>query len=134
MNAILDEIVAALARGDRVELRGGGTFSVKHRSARAGRNPRTGAHVPVDQISLPFFQPGKEMRYRLNRDNTAPEASGGTKDRPLAFRGGKSLCLLSVQVVICNRGIQIVARHNPTFSGEGLGGKSASIRCSRGNQ
>src|SRR5947207_11405456 len=49
VNAILDEIVAALARGDRVELRGFGAFSVKHRPARAGRNPRTGAHVPVDQ-------------------------------------------------------------------------------------
>ena len=47
VNAILDEIVAALARGDRVELRGFGAFSVKHRPARAGRNPRTGAHVPV---------------------------------------------------------------------------------------
>ena len=48
VNAILDEIVAALARGDRVELRGFGAFSVKHRPARAGRNPRTGAHVPIE--------------------------------------------------------------------------------------
>ena len=68
VNAILDEIVAALARGDRVELRGFGAFSVKHRPARAGRNPRTGAHVPVDQKSVPFFKTGKEMRERLNRD------------------------------------------------------------------
>jgi len=67
VNAILDEIVAALARGDRVELRGFGAFSVKHRPARAGRNPRTGAHVPVDQKSVPFFKTGKEMRERLNR-------------------------------------------------------------------
>jgi len=73
VNAILDEIVAALARGDRVELRGFGAFSVKHRPARAGRNPRTGAHVPVDQKSVPFFKTGKEMRERLNRDG-APEA------------------------------------------------------------
>jgi len=75
VNAILDEIVAALARGDRVELRGFGAFSVKHRPARAGRNPRTGAHVPVDQKSVPFFKTGKEMRERLNRDN--PEAESG---------------------------------------------------------
>jgi integration host factor subunit beta len=73
VNAILDEIVAALARGDRVELRGFGAFSVKHRPARAGRNPRTGAHVPVDQKNVPFFKTGKEMRERLNRDN--PEAA-----------------------------------------------------------
>ena len=49
VNAILDEIVAAMARGDRVELRGFGAFSVKHRPARTGRNPRTGAHVSVDE-------------------------------------------------------------------------------------
>jgi integration host factor subunit beta len=74
VNAILDEIVAALARGDRVELRGFGAFSVKHRPARAGRNPRTGAHVPVDQKSVPFFKTGKEMRERLNRDEASPDA------------------------------------------------------------
>src|SRR5438067_8430836 len=45
VNAVLGEITAALARGDRVELRGFGAFSVKHRPARTGRNPRTGAHV-----------------------------------------------------------------------------------------
>jgi integration host factor subunit beta len=76
VNAILDEIVAALARGDRVELRGFGAFSVKHRPARAGRNPRTGAHVPVDEKSVPFFKTGKEMRERLNRENGVSEASG----------------------------------------------------------
>src|SRR5438552_8956850 len=73
VNAILDEIVAALARGDRVELRGFGAFSVKHRPARAGRNPRTGAHVPVDQKSVPFFKTGKEMRERLNRENAGSD-------------------------------------------------------------
>src|SRR5262249_48512481 len=49
VNAILGEIVAAMARGDRVELRGFGAFSVKNRPARTGRNPRTGAHVSVDK-------------------------------------------------------------------------------------
>ena len=67
VNAILGEIVNALARGDRVELRGFGAFSVKNRPARTGRNPRTGAHVSVDQKSVPFFKTGKEMRERLNR-------------------------------------------------------------------
>jgi integration host factor subunit beta len=66
VNAILDEIVAALSRGDRVELRGFGAFSVKQRPARLGRNPRTGAQVPVDQKAVPFFKTGKEMRERLN--------------------------------------------------------------------
>ncbi|MEJ0093752.1 MAG: integration host factor subunit beta [Methylocella sp.] len=66
VNAILDEITNALARGDRVELRGFGAFSVKHRDARVGRNPRTGAHVSVDEKAVPFFKTGKEMRERLN--------------------------------------------------------------------
>jgi integration host factor subunit beta len=72
VNAILGEIVTALARGDRVELRGFGAFSVKHRPARAGRNPRTGEHVAVDRKSVPFFKTGKEMRERLNRPATTP--------------------------------------------------------------
>jgi integration host factor subunit beta len=67
VNAVLGEITAALARGDRVELRGFGAFSVKHRPARTGRNPRTGAHVSVDKKSVPFFKTGKEMRERLNK-------------------------------------------------------------------
>ena len=67
VNAILGEITGAMARGDRVELRGFGAFSVKHRPARTGRNPRTGAHVSVEQKSVPFFKTGKEMRERLNK-------------------------------------------------------------------
>ena len=66
VNAILGEITNALSRGDRVELRGFGAFSVKRRDARVGRNPRTGEHVSVEQKSVPFFKTGKEMRERLN--------------------------------------------------------------------
>ena len=66
VSAILDEIVKALARGDRVELRGFGAFSVKNRPARVGRNPRTGQKVDVDEKYVPFFKTGKEMRERLN--------------------------------------------------------------------
>ena len=68
INAILGEIIAAMARGDRVELRGFGAFSVKNRPARTGRNPRTGAHVSVEKKCVPFFKTGKEMRERLNRE------------------------------------------------------------------
>jgi integration host factor subunit beta len=67
VNAILGEITSALARGDRVELRGFGAFSVKRRPARTRRNPPTGEHVAVDPKSVPFFKTGKEMRERLNR-------------------------------------------------------------------
>ena len=74
VNTIFDKITEAMTQGNRVELRGFGAFSVKHRPARAGRNPRTGAHVPVDQKSVPFFKTGKEMRERLNRDSGVPDA------------------------------------------------------------
>ena len=66
VNAVLGEITAALARGDRVELRGFGAFSVKHRPARTGRNPRTGAAVSVEEKTVPFFKAGKELRHRVN--------------------------------------------------------------------
>ena len=68
VSAILDEIVEALGRGDRVELRGFGAFSAKLRGARHGRNPRTGAVVAVAKKAVPFFKTGKEMRERLNRE------------------------------------------------------------------
>lgn len=64
--AIFEEISGALARGDRVELRGFGAFSVKHRTARLGRNPRTGDTVQVAEKHIPFFKTGKELRERLN--------------------------------------------------------------------
>ena len=66
VTAIFDEIAAALARGDRVELRGFGAFSVKRREARQGRNPRTGDSVAVAEKHIPFFKTGKQLRDRLN--------------------------------------------------------------------
>ena len=68
VNAILDEMVEALRRGDRVELRGFGAFSVRLREARTARNPRTGAAVAVAKKAIPAFKTGKEMRARLNRE------------------------------------------------------------------
>ena len=66
VNTIFEEIIEAMARGERVELRGFGAFSVKKRDARVGRNPRTGASVQVDEKHVPFFKTGKLLRDRLN--------------------------------------------------------------------
>lgn len=66
VSTVFDEIAEALTRGDRVELRGFGAFSVKHRDARIGRNPRTGESVPVPDKHVPFFKTGKDLRERLN--------------------------------------------------------------------
>ena len=72
---VFDEIGAALTRGERVELRGFGAFTIKRRDARTGRNPRTGEAVPVDEKAVPFFKAGKELRERVNRPKVAARAA-----------------------------------------------------------
>jgi integration host factor subunit beta len=66
VTTIFEEITAALARGDRVELRGFGAFSVKERGSRTGRNPRTGEAVSVSAKHIPYFKTGKELREKIN--------------------------------------------------------------------
>jgi integration host factor subunit beta len=66
VNTIFSEIAAAMARGDRVELRGLGAFFIKFREGRTGRNPRTGVPVSVGRKAVPFFRTGKGMKSRLN--------------------------------------------------------------------
>ena len=67
VSLLFEQIAAALARGNRVELRGFGAFSVKRRGARIARNPRTGASVSVGDKCVPFFKSGKQLRNRLNQ-------------------------------------------------------------------
>lgn len=69
VSTIFDEITDALSRGDRVELRGFGAFSVKERGARVGRNPKTGEAVNVGRKFVPYFKAGKELRLRLNEND-----------------------------------------------------------------
>ncbi len=66
VSTVFDEVTEALARRDRVELRGFGAFSVREREARTGRNPRTGEEVKVPDKVVPYFKTGKELRERLN--------------------------------------------------------------------
>ncbi|HSF92549.1 MAG TPA: integration host factor subunit beta [Paracoccaceae bacterium] len=66
VGTIFDEIIDAMANGNRVELRGFGAFSVKKRDSRVGRNPRTGDSVEVEEKYVPFFKTGKQLRDRLN--------------------------------------------------------------------
>ncbi|MCH8861470.1 MAG: integration host factor subunit beta [Proteobacteria bacterium] len=68
VSTVFEEISSALSRGDRVELRGFGAFSVKKRPARIGRNPRTGETVQVEEKHVPYFKTGKDLRERLNAD------------------------------------------------------------------
>ncbi len=66
VDVVFEEIAQALGRGERVELRGFGAFSVKDRKPRVGRNPRTGTSVSVPGKRVPFFKTGKFLRDRLN--------------------------------------------------------------------
>ena len=66
INIVLDEITGALARGDRVELRGFGAFTVKHRAARQGRNPRTGETIQIAASNVPGFKAGKALKDAVN--------------------------------------------------------------------
>lgn len=66
VTVFFDSIVESLCRGDKVELRGFGTFRLRHRRARIGRNPKTGESVQVPAKAVPFFKPGKELRRLVN--------------------------------------------------------------------
>ena len=66
VNTIFDSMTEALASGDRIEIRGFGSFQVKERRSREGRNPRTGDKVQVDAKKVPFFKVGKELKERVD--------------------------------------------------------------------
>jgi integration host factor subunit beta len=72
---VLDQVSNALARNERVEIRGFGSFSLHHRPARAGRNPKTGESVQIPPKSVPHFKPGKEMRERVNSNAQPADSS-----------------------------------------------------------
>jgi integration host factor subunit beta len=73
VNLIFDAMTAALAKDERIEIRGFGSFVSKHYRARTGRNPRTGETIPVPAKRLPFFKVGKELKERVD----ATKADGG---------------------------------------------------------
>src|SRR5712692_7575617 len=66
VNTIFDNITDALSKGDKVELRGFGSFRIRHRNSRKGRNPKTGSSVDVPQKRVPFFKVGKRLRELVN--------------------------------------------------------------------
>ena len=74
INAIFESMVDAMGHGERIEIRGFGSFVVKHRRAREGRNPKSGAVVSVVAKRAPFFKVGKELRLRV--DGKAPKGAG----------------------------------------------------------
>ena len=73
VNAVFDSMTDALAKGERIEIRGFGSFIVKQRSAREGRNPRTGDIVAVAAKKVPLFKVGKELRLRVDGQPVSEE-------------------------------------------------------------
>ena len=76
VNAVFDTLAEALVRGERIEIRGFGSFVVKQRDGRMGLNPKTGESVHVPPKRVPFFKAGKELRERV--DEGRPEAAPDT--------------------------------------------------------
>ncbi len=67
VDAVFTAVLDALQKGDKVELRGFGSFRVRQRRSRSGRNPKTGAGVVIPAKKVPYFKPGKELRELINR-------------------------------------------------------------------
>ena len=104
VNAVFERMTLTLQAGQRIELRGFGCFTVKSRPARIGRNPKTGASVPLKQRSSVAFAAGKELRERLNRVRSPPQP-------PWLRRWGGSVNLTDPRVGRTFRGVGATGRN-----------------------
>jgi integration host factor subunit beta len=87
VETIFDSVVRALRTGDKIEIRGFGSFRTRQRKPRVGRNPKTGDRVEVPPKKIPFFKPSKELKDMVNRDGVKPHAIAaevGFTDLPAA--------------------------------------------------
>ncbi len=80
VNTVLSSIVDALRRDDKIELRGFGSFRVRRRRSRQGRNPKTGDRVEVPEKRIPYFKPGKELKDLINSDLKTPARAAAAGD------------------------------------------------------
>ncbi len=74
VETIFDSVVHALRTGDKIEIRGFGSFRTRQRKPRVGRNPKTGDRVEVPPKKIPFFKPSKELKDMVNQDGEKPQA------------------------------------------------------------
>ena len=80
---VFESIIETLNHGAKIELRGFGSFRVRERGARRGRNPKTGDPVSIPAKRVPYFKPGKELKELINDDNAAAQASQPSSSRSL---------------------------------------------------
>jgi len=90
VNIVFGSIISALAKGDKVELRGFGSFRVRSRDSRDGRNPRTGATVQIPPKKVPFFKAGKELREMVDNDDPVVSSGSLSSDEESAKSSGSS--------------------------------------------
>lgn len=76
VNKILDSMIHTLSQGERIEIRGFGSFSLHHRKARVGRNPKTGETVRLSDKRVPHFKPGKSLRERVDASKDSTDIIG----------------------------------------------------------
>jgi integration host factor subunit beta len=87
VETIFDSVVRALRTGDKIEIRGFGSFRTRQRKPRVGRNPKTGDRVDVPPKKIPFFKPSKELKDMVNQNNDKPQAAAaevGSGESPAA--------------------------------------------------
>ena len=78
VNTVFHSIIAALQRDDKIELRGFGSFRVRRRRSRQGRNPKTGDRVEVPAKRIPYFKPGKELKDLINSEGSSADSGAPT--------------------------------------------------------
>src|SRR6201988_1028382 len=79
VETIFDSIIEAIQKGEKIEIRGFGSFRTRERRGRVGRNPKTGEKVEVPAKRIPFFKPSKELKDFVNSDEAAASAAGDAK-------------------------------------------------------
>ena len=84
VNTVFDSIVHSLKDGEKIELRGFGSFRLRQREPRKGRNPKTGDKVDVPPKKVPYFKPGKELKELINREPDAPAPTTAALDADVA--------------------------------------------------
>jgi integration host factor subunit beta len=82
VDTVFQSIVDALQRGEKIELRGFGSFRLRRRQSRKGRNPKTGDKVDVPPKQVPYFKPGKELKDLINQSVEASVDGEGTSEPP----------------------------------------------------
>ncbi len=102
VDTVFKSIIDALQRGEKIELRGFGSFRLRRREPRKGRNPKTGDRVDVPPKKVPYFKPGKELKELINRSEGAEDANAAP-DVPPTLKGARGTPLVVLEARLRDR-------------------------------